>query len=92
MSTAKERIVKRAAQEVREGMIVNLGIGLPTPGLEVNRWGYIETDEETGATSLPGVWAGGDCAQGGEDLTVSAVQHGKVAAIDIDRQLRGVEQ
>lgn len=30
MSTAKERIVKRAAQEVREGMIVNLGIGLPT--------------------------------------------------------------
>ena len=34
------------------------------------------------------VWAGGDCVVGGDDLTVSAVQHGKVAAIDIDRHLR----
>jgi glutamate synthase (NADPH/NADH) small chain len=39
------------------------------------------------ATSLPGVWAGGDCVLGGEDLTVSAVQHGKVAALAIDRYL-----
>ena len=31
-------------------------------------------------TSLPGVWAGGDCVAGGEDLTVSAVQDGKLAA------------
>jgi glutamate synthase (NADPH/NADH) small chain len=40
-------------------------------------------------TSLPKVWAGGDCVVGGDDLTVSAAQHGKLAAIDIDRQLRG---
>jgi glutamate synthase (NADPH/NADH) small chain len=40
-------------------------------------------------TSLPGVWAGGDCIAGGEDLTVSAVQDGKVAALSIDRFLRG---
>lgn len=39
-------------------------------------------------TSMANVWAGGDCVVGGEDLTVSAVQHGKIAAIDIDRQLR----
>ena len=39
-------------------------------------------------TSLNKVWAGGDCVVGGDDLTVSAVQHGKIAAIDIDRQLR----
>ena len=39
-------------------------------------------------TSLEGVWAGGDCVVGGDDLTVSAVQHGKLAAIDIDRRLR----
>lgn len=43
---------------------------------------------EAQATSLPGVWAGGDCVVGGDDLTVSAVQHGKVAAIAIDRHLR----
>lgn len=40
------------------------------------------------ATSLPNVWAGGDCVLGGDDLTVSAVQHGKVAAIAIDKKLR----
>jgi glutamate synthase (NADPH/NADH) small chain len=40
------------------------------------------------ATSIDGIWAGGDCVAGGDDLTVSAVQHGKVAAISIDRSLR----
>ena len=39
-------------------------------------------------TSMDGVWAGGDCVVGGDDLTVSAVQHGKVAAISIDDYLR----
>ena len=39
-------------------------------------------------TSIDKVWAGGDCVVGGNDLTVSAVQHGKLAAIDIDRALR----
>ena len=40
-------------------------------------------------TSLPGVWAGGDCVQAGQDLTVECVQHGKLAAHSIDRFLRG---
>jgi dihydropyrimidine dehydrogenase (NAD+) subunit PreT len=39
-------------------------------------------------TSLAGVWAGGDCVAGGEDLTVSAVQDGKVAALSMDRYLK----
>jgi glutamate synthase (NADPH/NADH) small chain len=47
----------------------------------------IEVDEEQ-RTSLPGVWAGGDCVHGGSDLTVSAVQDGKLAALSIDRFLR----
>jgi len=42
-------------------------------------------------TSLPDVWAGGDCIYGNDDLTVSAVQDGKVAAIAIDRYLRPEE-
>ena len=37
-------------------------------------------------TSLPGVWAGGDCVAG-VDLTVQAVQDGKVAAHAIDSWL-----
>jgi dihydropyrimidine dehydrogenase (NAD+) subunit PreT len=47
----------------------------------------IVVDEER-KTSLPGVWAGGDCVHGGADLTVSAVQDGKLAALSIDRFLR----
>jgi glutamate synthase (NADPH/NADH) small chain len=46
----------------------------------------IAVDEER-RTSLAGVWAGGDCIHGGEDLTVSAVQDGKLAAISIDKRL-----
>ena len=41
--------------------------------------GRIRTDAE-GQTSHPKVWAGGDCRVGGRDLTVEAVEHGKVAA------------
>ncbi|MEX0975480.1 MAG: NAD(P)-dependent oxidoreductase [Woeseia sp.] len=40
-------------------------------------------------TSIDGVWAGGDCIADGEDLTVTAVQDGKIAAIAIDRYLKG---
>jgi glutamate synthase (NADPH/NADH) small chain len=37
----------------------------------------------TGRTSMSGVWAGGDCAAGGDDLTVTAVAQGRDAAEDI---------
>ncbi|MDQ2736033.1 MAG: FAD-dependent oxidoreductase, partial [Pseudomonadota bacterium] len=50
------------------------------------RGGRIAVDGE-GRTSLPGVWAGGDCTFGGQDLTVEAVEHGKIAAHSIDRAL-----
>jgi glutamate synthase (NADPH/NADH) small chain len=40
-----------------------------------------------GRTSLPGVWAGGDCAAGGNDLTVTAVAEGRDAAEDIHATL-----
>lgn len=40
-----------------------------------------------GRTSMAGVWAGGDCAAGGEDLTVTAVAEGRDAAEDIHRAL-----
>jgi dihydropyrimidine dehydrogenase (NAD+) subunit PreT len=38
-------------------------------------------------TSLPNVWAGGDCVGGHTDLTVQAVEDGKRAARAIDRAL-----
>ncbi|MBL0374535.1 NAD(P)-dependent oxidoreductase [Rhizobium sp. KVB221] len=47
--------------------------------------GRIVVDAE-GRTSVEGVWAGGDCIVGGEDLTVTAVANGRDAAESIDRQ------
>lgn len=40
-----------------------------------------------GRTSREGVWAGGDCASGGDDLTVTAVAEGRDAAMDIHNML-----
>ena len=46
----------------------------------------IAVDEQL-RTSVPGVYAGGDCTSLGQDLTVQAVQHGKLAAEAIHAQL-----
>lgn len=40
-----------------------------------------------GRTTVPGVWAGGDCASGGDDLTVTALAEGRDAAMDIHEAL-----
>ena len=45
--------------------------------------------EGAGRTSINGVWAGGDCATGGDDLTVTAVAEGRDAAEDIHATLQG---
>ena len=50
--------------------------------------GKIAVDAE-GRTSLAKVWAGGDCATGGDDLTVTAVAEGRDAAESINRFLSG---
>ena len=44
--------------------------------------------DDSRRTSLPGVWAGGDCVAG-QDLTVAAVQDGKLAAHSIHEFLTG---
>ncbi len=49
--------------------------------------GRIAVDDER-KTSLDNVWAGGDCVVGGEDLTVCAVQDGKLAARSIHDYLQ----
>ena len=42
---------------------------------------------DAGRTSVAGIWAGGDCASGGDDLTVTAVAEGRDAAMDIHSAL-----
>lgn len=50
--------------------------------------GRIQVDD-AGRTSIPGIWAGGDCVAGGQDLTVAAVEDGKRAAASIGAYLAG---
>jgi dihydropyrimidine dehydrogenase (NAD+) subunit PreT len=51
--------------------------------------GKIRVDDER-RTTLKGVWAGGDCAATGEDLTVAAVADGRIAAESIHLALSTV--
>ncbi len=60
-----------------------------TSGLEVNKWGNIIADPETGQTSRKGVWAGGDIVTGGATVILAAGA-GKKAARDIDRYLKSL--
>lgn len=56
-------------------------------GVEINRWGLVETDR-WGATSLKGVFAGGDCVTGASTV-VEAVAAGQRSAVAIDKFLGG---
>jgi glutamate synthase (NADPH/NADH) small chain len=62
-------------------------IGETTPDLKTQNWGLIVADPKTGATSRPGVFAGGDDVTG-PDLVVTAVVAGRRAAVAIDDYLK----
>lgn len=62
-------------------------ISKTTPDLETHKWGLIVVDQETGATSRPGVFAGGDDVTG-PDLVVTAMAAGRRAADAIDKYLQ----
>ena len=57
-----------------------------TPGLELNKWGYIVARDENGATSKPGVWAGGDIVTGSATV-ILAMGAGRKAANAIHQYL-----
>jgi glutamate synthase (NADPH/NADH) small chain len=61
------------------GTTANPIIAQTTPGLRTNKWGYLEVDERSGMTSLPGVFAGGDIVTGAATV-ILAMGAGKRAA------------
>lgn len=61
-----------------------------TPDLETSNRGTVVTDPETGATSIPGVFAGGDISTGGATV-ILAMGAGRRAAKAIDGFLNGVD-
>jgi len=75
--SVKADMVFRAIGQTFESSIVNL------PKLENGR---ILVDDNY-RTTVSGIWAGGDCVKNGEDLTVSAVEAGKIAANSIHNEL-----
>jgi len=76
-----------------DAVIMSLGtspnplIASTTDGLNVNRRGCIEANEETGLTSKDGVFAGGDAVTGAATV-ILAMGAGKAAAKGIDEYLK----
>ncbi len=75
-----DMVVKALGQEPLLDLLAAL------PDLRCER-GRIRVDPATGATSVPGLFAGGDCLRGGGEV-VDAVQDGKVAARGHPRRAR----
>ncbi len=75
-----DQVFKAIGQQMLGALLAQAGVAL--------EGGRIATLDD-GATSLPGVWAGGDCRVGGLDLTVQAVANGKQSADAIHAALNG---
>jgi glutamate synthase (NADPH) small chain len=72
---------------VAVGQSPNPLLAQATPGLRIGKWGTIEVDEKTMATSLEGVYAGGDIVRGGATV-ILAMGDARIAAAEIDGYLR----
>lgn len=57
-----------------------------TPGINLNKWGYIVVDPDTGKTTKKGVWAGGDIVTGAATV-ILAMGAGRQAADSIHQYL-----
>ena len=57
-----------------------------TDGLNLNKWGYIVTDDESAKTTRPGVWAGGDIVTGAATV-ILAMGAGRIAANSMHKYL-----
>ena len=57
-----------------------------TPDLSLNKWGYVVVNEETGESSIPNVFAGGDIVTGAATV-ISAMGAGRRAAKEIAQRL-----
>jgi glutamate synthase (NADPH/NADH) small chain len=97
-SGRRKPVVKKGSEHVIEVETVVIAIGQSpnplikstTPGLDTQKWGGIIADEQTGATSKDGVYAGGDAVTGAATV-ILAMGAGKKAAAAIDEYLRSTE-
>jgi glutamate synthase (NADPH/NADH) small chain len=78
-----DMVIKALGQEPRSARLKSL-----FPRLKLDRDGVVVRNFDTGRTSIPHVFAGGDCSNGGREV-VNAVAEGKRAARGIHRYLGG---
>jgi glutamate synthase (NADPH/NADH) small chain len=71
------------------GTTANPVIPRTTPGLEVNKWGYIVTKDGSGETTRKGVYAGGDIVTGSATV-ILAMGAGRQAARAIDEYMKSL--
>jgi len=74
-----DQVFKAIGQTLAAEELADAGLGVEDSRISV--------DEER-RTSVQGVWAGGDCIALSEDLTVAAVEDGKIAAASIHETLQ----
>ena len=86
-----EHVVDVDTVVIAIGQSPNPLIKSTTPGLETQKWGGIIVEEETGATSKEGVYAGGDAVTGAATV-ILAMGAGKKAAAAIDKYLSCCEE
>ncbi len=82
-----EHVVDLETVIIAIGQSPNPLISSTTPGLDIQSWGGIIVEEETGATSKSGVYAGGDAVTGAATV-ILAMGAGKKAAEAIDKFIR----
>ena len=85
---ARKEEVEHAKEEgIDFQLLTNPIIAQTTPGLETSKRGNIVADEESCATSKPGVFAGGDIVTGAATV-ILAMGAGRKAAAAIDEYLK----
>jgi glutamate synthase (NADPH/NADH) small chain len=82
-----EYVLPASVAIIGVGTTANPLIQSTTPDLETNKRNYIVADQETGRTSKPGVFAGGDIVTGGATV-ILAMGAGRKAAKAIDEYLK----
>lgn len=82
-----EHVVDLETVIIAIGQSPNPLISSTTPGLDIQSWGGIIVEEETGATSKSGVYAGGDAVTGAATV-ILAMGAGKKAAEAMDKYIR----
>ncbi len=76
-----DMVIKALGQEALLDLLKSI------PKLKITKNGRVMIDPDTGATSVPKLFAGGDCHDHSGEEVVNAVQDGKTAAAGIDAMM-----